>query len=63
MQSVNVKRGPRVALVNSFLKNHGKVKLQVKPNTVMSYFQTVVVSSDESNLKPVIVFYPHFSNV
>ena len=63
MQSVNVKRGARVALVNSLLKNHGKVKLQVKPNTVMSYFQTVVVSSDESNLKPVIVFYPHFSNV
>ena len=63
MQSVNVNRGVRVALVNSLLKNHGKVKLQVKPNTVMSYFQTVVVSSDKSNLKPLIVFYPRFSNV
>ena len=42
MQSVNVKRGARVALVNYLLKDHGKVKLQVKPNTAMNYFHTLL---------------------
>ena len=42
MQSVNVKRGARVVLFSSWLKNYGKLKMQVKPSTAMKYFHRLL---------------------